>query len=149
MIQNTIEEYLSQTFQLPVVYGLGQTMTTRSIQYAITDIKLQTRPDFSQTAYVTIDTDLRTDKGYDSIGYLSAKIAASKTTGKGWSVRITDRGERIRDMSKNDRGAGYPDSFVLSASLTFEITIHHDQVKERIKQMELIVTDNPASVIVD
>lgn len=137
MIKSTIEEFLSQTFQLPVNYGSGQTMNTRCIQYTITDMNIQTRTDFSQTAFVEVEIDLRTDNGYDAIGYLSAKLAASKVSGKGWSVSLNSMKETIKDMTSG-RGTSYPDSFVLSTPIVFEIHIPHDQVKERIKQMEIL-----------
>lgn len=136
MITATIEEYLHQTFQKPVVYGLGQTSTTGSIEYSISDLKVQTRADFSQTVYATVSVYMRNDNGFDSIGYLSAKISASKTTGKGWSVK-PQGSEYIRDMTPNDKGSGYPDSLTLGLNLVFEITRRHDQIKEQINQIDL------------
>lgn len=74
-ITSDIEEFLRAAFNLPVVKDLGQTKIERVISYRVTNNKLVSRANSTQTLQLSIDVSLRAENGYDSTGWLGAKLS--------------------------------------------------------------------------
>lgn len=128
-VVNVVEEVLSATFQLPIVLDITQTKVERAIGYQISRSRIRTMADSRQTHEVSLEITLRAENGYDSLGWLSAKLAAGMSSGENWRIMAVGAEESVDYVTKGE--------ILISVSATVQMTIWHDQVKEEIRSVTM------------
>lgn len=131
---STLEEILALTFQVPIVQDITQTKVERAIGYRITSDGVRTVADSRQTHRAAVEITLRAENGYDSLGWLSAKLASGVSSGDDWRIIPTGGDESVDYVDKGE--------ILISLSVVVQMTIHHDQVKEKIKSINLEAVNN-------
>lgn len=125
----TLEEILAVTFRLPIVQDATQTKVERCISYQIARDRVRTVADSKQTHQLTATITLRSDSGYDALGWLSAKLAGGVPSGAGWRIMAAGAEESVDYISQGE--------IHVSLEVIVSMTIQHDQVKEVIKTVTM------------
>lgn len=123
-----IEEFLHDVFGLPVVKDLGQTKIERVIEYRVTANKTVSRQESTQTMQPTVSVSLRAENGYDSMGWLNAKLSAARSE-KECKLIFTSPNESVEYIS--------PTEVIFTCSITLLCAVQMDVVKERIKKINV------------
>lgn len=126
---NTLEEILALTFRLPIVQDVHQTKVERAISYVIERDRVRTIADSKQTHHLTATISMRQDSGYDALGWLSARLAAGMPSGADWRIMAAGAEESVDYVAQ--------DEIIISLDVTIQMTVHHDQIKEVIKQVTM------------
>lgn len=126
-VTKAIEEFLAATFQLPIVRDITQTKIGRAIGYQITASRINTKRDAYQTHHAEVVISLRSENGYDELGFLSAKLAESDPSGEGWRVMLTSGRESVDYVTMGE--------ILISTAVTIQLNVWHDTVKEQIKSI--------------
>lgn len=128
-VVNVLEEALSAIFQLPIVHNIGETKVEQAIGYEISDDKARTFPDSRQIHHVTVTVTMRSENGYDALGWMGQKMAAAPGSGAGWKLIQADGHEVVDYVTKGE--------ILISTGLFLELVTYHDQVKEQIKSINI------------
>lgn len=129
-IQSTIEEFLSQAFRLPVVFDVSQTNVENCISYRVADSDVQVHVDNITTHDASITVSMRAQNGYDSLGYLSQKLASMyPSSGINWRVAHYSSTESIDYISTTE--------IIISIQLVLQLKVYHDQIKETIEEITI------------
>lgn len=126
---NTVEEILAITFQLPIVQDATQTKVERAISYQITNDSVRTISDSRQHHQLALTLTLRAENGYDSLGWMSARLAGGPSSGEEWRITAVGAQETVDYETKGE--------ILISRAVIIAATIHHDQVKEVIKTINM------------
>lgn len=129
-----LEEILALTFQLPIVQDINQTKVERAIGYRIARDRIRTVADSRQHHEVSAAVTLRSENGYDALGWMSAKLAAGMPSGADWRIMAVGSEESVDYVSQGE--------ILISLDVTIKMTVIHDQVKEVIKTINMETNTN-------
>lgn len=128
-VVNVLEEALGAIFQLPIVHNIGETKVERAIGYEIQSDRIRTFPDHRQVHMVTLMLTLRSENGYDALGWMGQKMAAGPGSGVNWKLVQTDGNEVVDYVNMGE--------IHITTGLYLELTVLHDQVKEHIQTIQM------------
>lgn len=128
-VVNVLEEALGAIFQLPIVHNIGETKVERAIGYEITNDRIRTFPDHRQVHMVTLMLTLRSENGYDALGWMGQKMAAGPSSGVNWKLIQADGNEAVDYVNMGE--------IHITTGLYLELTVLHDQVKEHIQTIQM------------
>lgn len=121
-----IEEFLHDAFDLPVVKDLGQTKVERVISYRVAANKTVSRRESTQTLQMGVNVSLRAENGYDSSGWMFAKLSEARSE-KDCELTFTSPNESVEYIS--------PTEVIFTTSITLKCTVQMDVKKEVIKSI--------------
>lgn len=125
---NAITEVLSITFGLPVVQDVGQTYVEDCIAFEVQNTNVRTLADSSQSHQLQLVVTLRSSSGYDSLGWMSQKLAAGPSRSEDWELRQVSGVETVDYETKGEIHVSLP--------LVMSVKLWHDQIKEKIQTIE-------------
>ena len=131
MVEQKIKSYLNAVFKLPIVANLSDTKVERAISFDIETIKISNKNNNRQDIILDVRIYFRCPNGYDSIGYLSQKIGKSYAGEdlSNFSVSSASASEEIVIKTSTE--------IVLSKKITIKLEANEDQIREKIKNIEL------------
>ena len=128
MIEQKIRNYLKAAFNLPVVHDAGQTKVEKALSVSLDVITVKTVLNVKQSFEVQATVYLRAANGYDALGYLSYGIVGNPQIDDVTAYAVSAV-ENVEYVEKTE--------ILISKQVVFMIVQPYDQVREKIKIIEL------------
>jgi hypothetical protein len=125
-VTHQIGQYLTETFELPIVADVTQHQNEQVVSYTIDTIRVRNE-EGGQKFELGVTCYWRNPNGYDSIGLLTQRLNNNPANEPEFEVNSTSGTETIEYIQKTE--------IILSKSITIHLTANKDVTRERIKSI--------------
>ena len=132
MVRNTIKNWLSAVFKLPVVEDFDQTNVEQSISYDLSSqpIKIRYANEGGMVHFdFNLDVIYRCPNGFPGIGFLSVKLADKTKQIDGFNLISIDASEKINYESLTE--------MIITKTVRARVDVEYNQVRELIKTVNI------------